>query len=130
MSYDVSIGDFSVNITYNIRMLFYDHFPASEERSASEHGLTADDIVKQSRGGLHSLHGLTGLDAIDVISAFLDNVRDRMYDGNVVTTVGHPHFCAKYDAKNGWGSTLGGVVAMGRLLAACSRFPDDRIRIS
>lgn len=129
MSYDVSIGDFSVNITNNIRQLFLDHLP-NVERAAAEHGLTADDIALQARGGLYSLYGLTGRDAIEPLSAFFNNVRNRMFDGNETGTVGHPFFCAKYDSKNGWGSTLGGVVAMGRLLAACSRFPDDRIRIS
>ncbi|QIG74663.1 hypothetical protein EVC12_028 [Rhizobium phage RHph_I42] len=129
MSYDISIGTETFNITTNISRLFYDHFVV-EERAASEHGLTADDIAIQHRGGLFTLQGLTGLDAIDAIEAFFKNVERGMFDNRRPNQVGHPDFCAKYDAKNGWGSTLHTLTWMARLLVACTRFPDERIRVS
>ncbi|QXV73996.1 hypothetical protein [Rhizobium phage RHEph12] len=129
MSYDITIGAESMNITTNISRLFYDHFPQTE-RAAEEHGLTADDIVKQARGGLFTLHGLTGLDAIDAIEVFFKNVELGMFKNRRPNQVGHPDFCAKYDAKNGWGSTLHALTWMARLLVACTRFPDERIQVS
>ncbi len=113
MSYDVSIGEHSFNYTWNMSKLFYDHIPADRDR-----------------GGLHELNGLTGKQAAEVLSdafARIDQTRHGVWTHE---RIGDPEFCAMYDAPNGWGSTIGAVLFLAEILAACALNPRKKIRIS
>lgn len=118
MSYDVSIGDASLNYTSNVAALFYDHIPASE-----------------SRGGLHELHGKTGKQAVAILDEAWSRIHNTMLDlwrsnlANGDPVVGEPEFCAKYDAPNGWGSAVGALVFFGQLTAACATNPRKKVRV-
>lgn len=114
MSYDVSIGDQSFNYTYNVSALFYDHIPASEG----------------GRGGLHELDGKTGKQAVAILADAFDCIRRTYVDLWEKDAVGEPAFCAKYDSPNGWGSTVGALIFLSRIMAACALNPRKRIRIS
>ena len=113
MSYDVSIGNESFNYTSNVGPLFYDHIPAMD-----------------SRGGLHELDGKTGKQALDIIrSAFdrIQNTRHQLWRGDAT---GDPELCAKYDAPNGWGSTVGALIFLAQIMSACAANPRKRVRLS
>lgn len=110
MSYDVSIGSFDGNYTSNVAALFYEHIPA-----------------ERSRGGLHELHGLTGRQAVEVLRTAFDRIAEtRRHAGSAV---GDAVFCARYDAPNGWGSTVGGLVFLAQILAACAAHPRHRVSV-
>lgn len=117
MSYDVSIGDKSFNYTSNVAALFYDHIPA-----------------ETSRGGLHELHGKTGKQAVEILGQAWDRIHSTKLDlwrDNLkgVAVVGEPEFCAKYDAPNGWGSTVGAMIFLGQVMAACARNPRKKVSV-
>jgi hypothetical protein len=118
MSFDIYIGEHSFNQTFNLAKLFFDHLPHVEERAGEEVGR-----------GLRQLHGKTGAEALPIIQHFFEKVYDRMYDGHKEGERGVPAFTNKYDAMNGWGCTLGGIVFMGRLMAACVENMDATIEI-
>ena len=119
MSYDVSIGEFSANYTSNVAALFYDHIPEQEG----------------SKGGLHALHGKTGKLAV----AILNEAWSRIHATKLQTwrenlkgeaVVGEPEMCAKYDAPNGWGSMVGGLIYLGQITAACAANPSKKVSVS
>lgn len=107
MSYDFSIGDVWLNYTSNLAPFFYDHIPA-----------------ERGRGGLHELNGLTGKQACAVLSEALADI-DAAY---VTTSTIRQR--EKYDAKNGWGSTDGALIFLGRMLAACAANPRKKVDLS
>ena len=112
MSYDVSIGSFDGNYTGNLAPLFYDHIPAI-----------------QSRGGLSELHGLTGRQAAVILAEAFDRIqstRRSLWSGDAV---GEAKFCARYDAPNGWGSAIGGLIFLSQILAACAVHPRHRVTV-
>lgn len=113
MSYDVSIGKVSLNYTWNGNALFFDHIPA----------------MRRS-GGINELDGLTGRQAAAVISDALDRIvstqRNLQRDGDI----GAPLFCARYDPPNGWGSTVGALIFLSRILAACALHPSHRVSVT
>lgn len=112
MSYDVSIGSWSGNCTYNVSALFYDHISAEGEK-----------------GGINALAGLTGKAAGDKIAAAFERInltRHRLY---VEGAIGEPSFCAKYDPKNGWGSAVGGLIFLAEIMAACYQNPRKRVKV-
>lgn len=117
MSYDVSIGDVSLNYTSNVAALFYDHIPAAD-----------------SKGGLHELHGKTGKQAAEVLSQMWGRIHNTKLDlwrdnlkGEAV--VGEPEFCARYDAPNGWGSAVGGLIFLGQLMSSCIANPRKKVSV-
>ena len=112
MSYDISIGPFNANYTSNVAALFYDHIPA-----------------ERSRGGLHELHGLTGRQAAAVLADAFDHIADTKLSLWHRDTVGEPEFCAKYDAPNGWGSTVGALIFLAQILAACATYSRSRVSV-
>lgn len=114
MSYDVSIGSESFNYTSNVGGLFYDHMPEDED---------------SDRGGLHTLDGVTGKRAGDKIAAALDRIDATRREDWSNGVVGDPRFCAKYDAENGWGSTIGGLIFLTRIMAACYQNPRKIVRV-
>lgn len=115
MSYDITIGDEELNYTFNVSALFYDHMPADED---------------SERGGLHVLDGCTGRKAGDKIADALGRIettRHQLWDGYAI---GEPRFCAKYDAKNGWGSAVGAIMFLSLTMAACYQNPRKKVRVS
>jgi hypothetical protein len=108
MSYDVWIGDNDFNYTSNVSSLFSDHI----------------------NGGLLSLDGLTGKQAVERLASAFDEInKSRVAVWNEGAR-GEPEFCAQYDAENGWGSALGGILFLSRILAACARNPRKTLRVS
>lgn len=114
MSYDLYIGGQNFNATWNIAKLFYDHMPADEV---------------SDRGGLHTLAGLTGKQAGDKVAAAVERMERTRCDLWKSADVGEPAFCAKYDAPNGWGSTVGGLLFLANFMAACYQNPRKRVRL-
>jgi hypothetical protein len=113
VSYDVCIGDVSLNYTSNGSALFYEHIPETETH----------------RGGLHALHGLTGRQASEVLSDAWEAIHRTWMTDWREHTVGSPDFCARYDAPNGWGSTVGGLLFLARITAACAAHPRHRVSV-
>lgn len=118
MSYDVSIGDSCMNYTSNVAALFYDHIPPQD-----------------SRGGLHELHGKTGKEAARIIGeawSRMHTTKLNLWRANLndKAVVGEPEFCAKYDAPNGWGSTVGAMIFLGQIQAACIANPRKKVSVS
>lgn len=112
MSYDVSIGDESFNITSNVGKLFYDHIPQVD-----------------SEGGLHELDGKTGKQAFMILSGAIEKINRTRIDLWRESDVGEQKFCARYDAKNGWGSTVGAILFLTRVMAACVRNPRNKVSV-
>lgn len=113
MSYDVSIGDVSLNYTSNVAALFYDHIPATEG----------------NRGGLHELDGKTGKQAVSILAEAwerIDRTKHNLWRGEVV---GEPEFCARYDAPNGWGSTVGALIFFAQITTACAANPRKLVSV-
>lgn len=113
MSYDIYIGGENFNYTSNGTAIFYDHMPAEEGQ----------------RGGLHNLEGLTGRQAALVIRDALDRIHRTRMDLWRDGEVGSRTFCAKYDPPNGWGSTVGAILFLSRVLAECAAKPRSKVRI-
>lgn len=113
MSYDVYIGDQSFNYTYNVASLFYDHIP-----------------TERTRGGLYELEGLTGKQAVEVLAGAFDRISRTLHHHWQEHQIGEPRFCAKYDAKNGWGSAVGALVFLANVMAACALNPRKKVRVS
>jgi len=111
MSYDLWIADKSFNYTSNVSRLFYDHIPAE----------------RTERGGLWELIGLTGKQAIPVLSDAFDRISETVLSCWKDDSVGEPVFCARYDASNGWGSTVGALIFLSQILAACALHPRHKI---
>lgn len=114
MSYDIYIGAEDFNYTSNVSALFYDHIPASDG----------------GRGGLHELHGKTGRQAAEILGGAFDRIYTtygKLWNGNAI---GEPAFCARYDAKNGWGSTVGALIFLSRVMAACQANPRRKVSVS
>ena len=114
MSYDVSIGGEVFNYTSNVAPLFYDHILASED----------------SIGGLHELSGKTGKQGADILRDAFVRIHRTKLDLWKQDEVGEPAFCAKYDPPNGWGSTVGALIFLAQIMAACADNPRGRIRVS
>jgi len=112
VSYDIDIGGTWFNYTFNVSALFYDHIPDSGRG-----------------GGLKELDGLTGKRAAEVLAEAFSRIHESIGRDWSHSDVGEPRFCARYDAKNGWGSTVGAIVFLANLMAACQRFPRHKVRV-
>lgn len=66
-------------------------------------------------GGLRELNGRTGEEAHRILSFAFDRL-NKMHPFN-------------YDAPNGWGSTEGGLIFMARIMAACAKYPNERVSV-
>ena len=113
MSYDISIGKEHFNQTFNLAPMFYGNIR---------------DTGKG--GGLRELDGLTGKQAIPVLDDALQSLSDKRLGLWKERDVGDTDFRALYDAPNGWGSTIGGILFLGRLLAACAQNRRKVIRVN
>jgi hypothetical protein len=109
MSYDVSIGEWERNYTWNsLSPLCFD--------------LLHDD-------GLRCLHGLCGAEALPLLAAFWHRLNELRVDTWRGNSIGEPALCAKYDSPNGWGSLVGAMIFMAELTAACGQYPDSLIEV-
>jgi hypothetical protein len=110
MSYHVSIGSFEGNYTWNsLSPLCYVHL--------------------SEKNGLRSLDGMTGREACDALRSFWDSVHGEKLKHWAIESAGEPEFCKKYDSPNGWGSTVGALIFMGQLTAACAAHPRHKVRV-
>lgn len=104
MSYDIYIADKEFNITWNLSPFFYAHFPENE--------------------GILYLGGMAGSEAALTLSKALDSIeRERRFLG------GDKPLCEKYDNPNGNGSTMGALLLLARLLAACAIYPRHTLTV-
>ena len=79
--------------------------------------------------GIQALDDLTGREAADIISRGMDSIEQEMLSTWRHEQAGQPEFLAKYDAPNGWGSTIGAVIFLARLMDACRRHPRKRLEV-
>ena len=113
VSYDVDIGSRSFNYTSNVGKLFYDHIPVDEN----------------GESGLRALDGLTGKQAGLVLSAAFDRIQATRHILWRIDDVGETEFRARYDAPNGWGSAIGGLLFIAQIMAACFENPRAKVRV-
>lgn len=108
MSYDVSIGDYDGNYTWNSASpLFHEHID----------------------GGIDAIDGMTGRQASNVMRQFWISVNRERHDLYEDGAVGEPQMCAKYDSPNGWGSLVGALMFAGQITAACAQYPRHKVRV-
>lgn len=110
MSYDVAIGDFEGNYTWNVSPLFYDHIPAV-----------------RGKGGLEEIDGLTGKQALPILRDAFERINNTRHSLWSHGAVGEPAMCARYDAANGWGSLVGGLIFLAQIMAACAAHPRKKV---
>lgn len=114
MSYDVYVGKGeSHNYTYNVSKLFYDHIP-----------------MVDARGGLSEIDGKTGKQAAVILSDAIeriDRTRHRVWNNG---SVGDQEFRAMYDAPNGWGSTIGAIMFLTKIMIDCYQNPRAKVVVS
>lgn len=115
MSYDVHIGDFCGNMTWNVGQLFRDHIPSHAGDAESR--------------GINELDGLTGKQALELLSDAFENINSTRLKLWQENAIGEPKFCAKYDARNGWGGAVGGIVFLANIMAACAKNPRKKVRV-
>lgn len=102
MSYDVTIGSDSFNYTWNLGAFFRDHSPM----------------------GIAGLNGLTGRDGAEYLWAMMRQI-NATYD-----RIGENGMSYKYNPANGWGSVVGAVLWLTRIMAACHANPRKRLSVS
>ena len=107
MSYDIDIADDEFNYTYNLSNFFHRHID----------------------GGLYALNGLTGKQALVVMDIAWESITAEKMSHWSSADVGEPKFCEKYDSPNGWGSTVGALVLLGRLTASFANHPRHKIKV-
>lgn len=112
MSYDVTIGDFDTNYTYNVGAVFHDHIKGGEKT------------------GLQALDGLYGFQASALLFSAWSNLNATRHQMYVDGAVGEPAMEAKYNAPNGWGSLVGALIILGKITAACAIYPHDKVSVS
>lgn len=112
MSYDVYIGDFSANYTFNVSNLFYDHI---------------EDMG--NGGGLNEIDNKTGSEVAGILAKAFDRIYETKNSMWSHDEIGERAFCAKYDAPNGWGSAVGGIVFLARIMAAAASNPEEIMRV-
>ena len=105
MSYDVTVGDvFSGNYTRNLSKLFHEHIQSGDDT------------------GLQALHGLTGAEALMLLSDAFDRLQNtRRYQEDIRL--------AQYDAPNSWGTAMGAVIFLGQIMAACAKYPNEKVSV-
>ena len=112
MSADVWIGDEGHNYTHNTSRLWHDH-------------LQDGDLT-----GLSVLDGKTGAEAFRLMKDAFDKIHRTCINDWKLEDVGEPVFCRKYDSSNGWGSTVGGLIFLAKIMASCASHPRKKVRVS
>lgn len=105
MSYDVYVGIESFNYTYNLSKFFHSYLKVGPST------------------GVQCLDGLTGKTAARVISVAIESA-----EVDLVRTTSAA-FQAEFDPENEWGSTLGAVVWLSKLMATCYEHPRYVVRV-
>lgn len=114
MGYDVSIGSFSSGYTYNVSALFHKHITS----------------ILHEDTGLRMLHGMTGKKAFMHLSAAFERIEAEYLSVWKSGDVGASNFRKLYDPDNGWGSTVGALLFLARLMAACAENPRRILTVS
>lgn len=127
MSYDISVGEYDFNYTSNMGPLFRDH------------------IEDNGCVGLRALDGKTGAECAYILGKAFKALQRSMrglHDDETqptwkdekeqrkVARSGDKAMRAKYDAENGWGSTLSAVIFLGEVMAACVESPEEIVSVS
>lgn len=112
MSVDVWIGDWSGNYTHNTSKLWHEHLIGNEQT------------------GFMALNGKTGKEAFLLMREAFSRIHSTSISLRRPGVVGEPEFCARYDAPNGWGSTVGALIFMAEVMAACAAHPRCKVRVS
>jgi len=113
MSADVYIAKEGFNYTHNLAPLWYNHI-----------------LDTGKGGGLNEIDGVTGRRAAEILSlaiASIDNERVSLWNS---AQIGEPILSNKYDAKNGWGSLVGGILFLSKIMSACYQHPRSVVRVS
>lgn len=105
MSYDVYIGTDCFNYTYNLSKFFHTYLQAD------------------GKTGVQSLDGLPGKKAARVIAEALAEA-----ENNLVRTT-PKDFQEAFDPENGWGSTIGAILWLNRLMSTCYEKPRYIVRV-
>jgi len=112
MSYDISIGTDSFNYTFNLSAFFRD--------AIRDYG---------KGGGLQELEGVTGARACTILTLAFEDIHGIYLNEWRASVPGARDFCTKYDAPNGWGSTVGALIFLAQILGACSRNRRARVHV-
>jgi hypothetical protein len=115
MSVDITIGDWSGNYTHNVSKLWHEHLLADDDSDT-----TGWDVIA----------GKTGKEAFHMLRAAFALIEATKHKYWKLNDVGEPAFCARYDASNGCGSTVGGLIFMAEVMAACAANPDAIVDVS
>ena len=80
-----------------------------------------DEVVTARRDtsgflGLEALNGLTGKQAASLLVDSIDNVRRLMHSENDIKL-------SRFDASNGWGSSLSSFLFLMEIMVACNSHP-------
>ena len=99
MSYDIHIGNFDRNLTFNMGKFLHDHIGVQN----SEEPLS----------GLQYLDGLTGQQAIHVLGDMWKRINQTYRQGNPRSETVNPF--NKYEPANGWGSVSATMILLGEV---------------
>jgi hypothetical protein len=101
MSYDLHIGHYDFNYTWNLGKFFRDYIKYDEKE------------------GLEALSGLTGKQSYEVLSAALKNIKSASYK----RPNGIPawqYFSKQYDPDNYWGDVMSATLFIAELMIAAN----------
>lgn len=117
MSYTVSIGKESFNYTWNLASFFYDAIPGEEGSPQRE------------KGGIGAIDGMPGKEALHVLGNAFERIERMRIALSSSDQPGEKEMCAKYDAPNGWGSVIGAMSFLARIMVACVNNPDEIVEV-
>lgn len=109
MSYDVVVGNCTLNYTWNMGPFFRDHIQ----------WVDSDMNLKK---GIQALDGLTGKEASMVLSQAFINIQTTSFEGE-------KKMLDQYNSPNGWGSVIGAMIFMANILSACAASPNKKVRV-
>ena len=110
MSYDVSIGKFDCNQTYNyLAQMCYD--------------------CLDEDNGLRSLNGLAGWESEIKINWFFKNLENRCAAFHSSSWRELEYYYAKLYHNSNWGGVTSAVAFMGQLQLACAKNPNKTVQI-
>ena len=105
MSYDVYVGVETYSYTFNLSTFFHTY------------------LTTGGKTGIQCLDGLKGKTAARVISVAIE-----LAEADLVRTTPQ-NYQDTFDAPNGWGSTIGAILWLSKLMAACYEKPRYVIRV-
>ena len=105
MSYDVHIGSYDFNYTFNLTPFFQHYIP----------GVSGE--------GLKGLDGLEGQEAEPLLLAALDAILDDL------EVSGAAGMSERWDSPNGWGTWVGAARLLSKMTRACCDHPTSTIYV-